>query len=266
MTYNAKDLFQLYQRDPVFVGVFGRMADSGRAGAGYLIDRAHPKRPAGPRIEPFYGEGRRLVAQGQTRSAAGRQIYSVDLPGPGEAVIILSGSQFIVAGHFSKGQVSAEKIQGVAGHIPQMLATAPILAIQVIVGEFVAEVPFHSGPAAHQVAPQMFLTDIIVPIVVLVGLGAGVGRANLVQANKPSSARRSGTVEPFERLDVRVAGLQRWPIKIFVSQQRIIDLVVLARKSVADDWMLVRVEVFYISAESLSLRIGIRVLLAEVPD
>ncbi len=203
----ATDLFQLYQRDPVFVGVFGRMADSGRAGAGYLIDRAHPKRPAGPRVEPLYGEGCRLVAQIQTRSAAGRQIYGVDLPGFGEAIVVFNGSQFIVVGHFGKGQVSAEKIQGVAGHIPQMLSAVPILTIQVVVGEFVAEVPFHPGPAGHQVAPQMFLAYLIVPVIVLVGLNAGVGRANLVQANKPPSARRSGTVEPFERLDVRVVGL-----------------------------------------------------------
>jgi len=39
----ATDLFQLYQGDPVFVGVFGRMANGGRAGAGYLGYGAHPK-------------------------------------------------------------------------------------------------------------------------------------------------------------------------------------------------------------------------------
>ncbi len=149
----AIDLFQLYQRDPVFIGFVGCMANGDPAGAGYLGYGALLQLAAGTWIIPLYGEGAGVIAQVKTRSAAGRQIYCVDSAGFGKAVIVLGGSQFIVVGHLGKGQVLAEKLQGVSSHIPHMLSAAPILAIEVVVGEFVAEVPFHAGPAGHQIAP-----------------------------------------------------------------------------------------------------------------
>ena len=129
----AMELFELYQGDPVFVGVVGRLADGGLAGAGYFGFGAGLKRWRGrpglgshwhlasgrgqgqdalatARIVPLYGEGCRVVAQVQARRAAGWQIYGVNLAGPGEAVVVFGGSQLIMVGHFSERQVLMEKL------------------------------------------------------------------------------------------------------------------------------------------------------------
>ena len=65
-------LFQLYQGDPVFAGVAGRLADGGRAGTGYFDHGIGLQRPAGTRIVPLYGESCRGASQVKFRSAASR--------------------------------------------------------------------------------------------------------------------------------------------------------------------------------------------------
>jgi hypothetical protein len=106
----AMELFELYQCYPVFARFVGRLADGGRAGAGYFGFGAGLKLPTGAWIVPFYGESRRAVAHVEIRRAAGWQIYGVNLAGSGEAVIVISDGHLIVVGHFSERQVLMEKL------------------------------------------------------------------------------------------------------------------------------------------------------------
>jgi hypothetical protein len=104
------ELFELYQGDPVFSGLAGRLADGGRAGAGYLGFGAGLELAAGSRIIPLNGEGSRAVTQIQVCRAAVRQVYGVNLAGFGEAVVVLGARQLIMVGHFSEGQVLMKKL------------------------------------------------------------------------------------------------------------------------------------------------------------
>src|SRR4030042_632082 len=101
-----------------------------------------------------------------------------------------------------------------------MVPAAPVFAIKVVVSEFIAEVPFDACTACHEVAPQVFVPDFIVPVVVRVGHYAGVGRADLIQADEPLPVGRGGACGPLYRLGMRIVSLQRWPAKIFVSYTR----------------------------------------------
>ncbi len=259
-------LSPLYQCDPVLVGGIGRTADDARAGAGYCGYDARLQRASRPRVVPLDGEGRRAVAQVEARYAAARIIYGVDFTRLGEAVIVRSSSQLVVMSHLGKGQMLAEEVQGVPGQIPEMVSAAPVFAIEIVVGPFIAEMPFDARAAGHEMAPEVFVPDVVMPVVVPVGLGAGMGRADLVERNEPLPSRRGRAVDPFYRLGVRVVGLQRGAVEITVSQQRFIRIVVLARVCVADDRMIVRVHVLYVSTEGLTLGGRVGVLFAEVPD
>ncbi len=46
-------------------------------------------------------------------------------------------------------QMLVKELQGVARQVPEVVPAAPVLAVQVVMGEFVAEVPFDAGPAGH---------------------------------------------------------------------------------------------------------------------
>ena len=87
----AIDLFQLYQCDPVFIGVFGYIADGNWAGAGYLSHGAFLQLAADTWIIPLYGEGVGVIAQIEICCSAGQQINGIDLADLCKTIVVSDG-------------------------------------------------------------------------------------------------------------------------------------------------------------------------------
>ena len=61
-------------------------------------------------------------------------------------------------------KTTLEEIEGMAAVIPALVSAAPVLANEVILGEFVTEVVFDSSAAAHEGAPQSLLAHLVLGV------------------------------------------------------------------------------------------------------
>ena len=80
-----------------------------------------------------------------------------------------------------------EECQRVAGLVPHGVTRTPILAIDVHVGELMAEIPFHTCAAAHEIAPQPLFSRPVVRGVIGIRDHAVAGRGLLIAKDDPLS-------------------------------------------------------------------------------
>ena len=82
-----------------------------------------------------------------------------------------------------------EQLQRESRLVPKPIAASPVLAVQIVVGERVAEIPLATRPAGHQVSPEMTFADLVVVWIVGVRFDTRIGGAYLVETNDPGMIR-----------------------------------------------------------------------------
>jgi len=141
-------------RQPILTIGIGRMAKLHLAIGPDRRNRTGLQRSARARMKPQDFKQTRGVRKIKRRGFASFQINQIKLASFTEAIALAGGNQFVGVGHIPKGNLMFRKeVQGKAALFPHVLTHAVILAGQITVRVGIAEVPFDTGSAGHQVAP-----------------------------------------------------------------------------------------------------------------
>ncbi len=198
-----------HQDRPVLGAAVGRLAERDMAAAGDAGHRAGLESTAGARVVPVDREGAVKVGQVERRRAAVGQVDGVDIARLGEDEVgaVGAGGQTVGHGHLGERQVFPEEVDGRDGPVPDAVARAEVLQVQVVVRVLIAEVPLRAGAADGEHAPELLADGVMVAVAAAVRIDAAAGRPDLVPADHPGPAGLGRAREPVGDIGPRCAVL-----------------------------------------------------------